>query len=203
MIWKIIKYFTIVVALCAIGFIFLNLDYFNKQTQYYLSHTFVSENQRQEKRAENPVLVEPNQIIIPSLDIVAPIKFITEANETAFQAALIDGVVLYPGTAKVGEVGNMYIFGHSSDFAFSKGKFKTVFALLPKIEIGAEILVSDAEGVQFKYKVYDKFVAEKTRTDLLSQETNNKRILTVQTSYPVGTALQRYIVKAELVQDQN
>lgn len=200
MVFRYIKYAIVFVLLAAGIFFVLNFDYFGKQINYFFSHVFVSENQREEKRKENPVKVEPNQLIIRSLDIAAPIQFVTEANEKAFQAALINGVVQYPGTAKVGEEGNMYIFGHSSDFAFSKGKYKTIFALLPKIEIGAEILVSDAEGTQYTYKVYDKFIAEKTRTDLLSQDTNHKRILTVQTSYPIGTALQRYIVRAELVE---
>lgn len=142
----------------------------------------------------------PNQLQIPSLDITAPIVHITGTDENAFQAGLINGVVLYPGTAEVGTVGNSYIFGHSSDFAFSKGHYKTVFALLPKIELGAEIIVTDGQGNQFKYKVTDKKVVEKTDLSVLSQDTAGKKILSLQTSWPVGTALKRYLVRAELEQ---
>lgn len=199
--FKFIKYLLIIVLLGLLVFGLLNFTYFTKQARFHLGKVFITEVQRQELRKENPIKYEPNQLVIESLDIVAPIQFVTEASETAYQAALVNGVVLFPGTAEVGQAGNTYIFGHSSDFAFSKGNFKTVFALLPQIEIGAPIIVSDKEGTKYTYKVYDKFVAEKTRTDLLSQETNGKAILTLQTSYPIGTALKRYIVKAKLVED--
>lgn len=198
---KFIKYILIIAALGLLVFGLLNFTYFTKQARFHLGKVFITEVQRQELRKENPIKYEPNQLVIESLDIVAPIQFVTEANETAYQTALVNGVVLFPGTAEVGQAGNTYIFGHSSDFAFSKGNFKTVFALLPQIEIGAPIIVSDKEGTKYTYQVYDKFVAEKTRTDLLSQETNGKSVLTLQTSYPIGTALKRYIVKAKLVED--
>jgi LPXTG-site transpeptidase (sortase) family protein len=196
---KMFKYLTILAVIIVVGFGILNFDYFVKQIRYFMSETFVTDQQRQNIRDEHPIAVEPDQLIIPSLlDTVAPIQYITETNEPAFQAALKEGVVHFPGTAEVGQVGNVYIFGHSSDYALSDGKYKTIFALLPKIEMGAEILVSDHDGRQYKYIVYDKFVAEKNQVEVLSQETGQHKILTVQTSYPIGTALKRFIVKAEL-----
>ncbi len=143
---------------------------------------------------------EPNLLQIPSLGITAPIQYVTEANEGAYQKALQEGVVLYPGTALPGEFGNTYIFGHSSDFAFSKGKYKTVFALLPQIKNGAEIQVSNAGGEVFTYVVRDQFVAEKDDLHLLEQGDRTQKQLTLQTSYPLGTALKRYIVIALLKQ---
>lgn len=201
--YKFLKYILILVVLGLLIFGLLNFTYFTKQARFHLGKVFITEVQRQEIRKDNPIKYEPNQLVIESLDIVAPVQFVTESNENAYQAALVNGVVLFPGTAEVGQAGNTYIFGHSSDFAFSKGNFKTVFALLPQIEIGALVEVSDKEGTKYTYKVYDKFVAEKNRTDLLSQETNGKTILTLQTSYPIGTALKRYIVKAKLVEDSD
>lgn len=180
-------------------FVLLNFSYFAKQLGFYTDKIFVTDQQRQVKLAEDHVEIGPDTLYIASLDIQAPIKYVEGKTEDVFQKALIDGVVQYPGTAAIGEKGNTYIFGHSSDFAFSKGHYKTVFALLPNIEIGADILISNSEGKIYKYKVYQKFVAKKTDVSLLSQQTNGKSILTLQTSYPVGTALQRYIVQAELV----
>lgn len=203
MVVKVLKYILIAILAVVVIFCLLNFEYISKQAQYYVGHVFVTDVQRQNIINEHPVVVVPNQLVIPTLDVVAPIQFAEFDNETAFQEALINGVVHYPGTADVGTEGNAYIFGHSSDYAFSKGKFKTVFALLPKIEIGAEILVSDQNGVQYKYKVYNKFVTDKTNLEVLSQKTSGKSILTLQTSYPIGTALQRYIVQAELERPQN
>ncbi len=198
---KIIKLIITLILLAILGFLLLNFGYFRKQASYFLNKNFVVSvpTQTDDHLNNNLVKTDPDQLSIPSLRISAPIQYPTQANEAAYQEALVNGVVHFPGTAGVGELGNVYIFGHSSDFAFNKGSYKTVFALLPKIEIDSDIFVSDSNGKQYQYKVFEKFVVEKTDLSVLSQETNDRSILTIQTSYPVGTALKRYIVKAELV----
>ncbi|MEZ4180501.1 MAG: sortase [Candidatus Doudnabacteria bacterium] len=149
---------------------------------------------------ETQVSLEPNQIWIPSLAVKAPIQYVDQATELVFQEALQEGVVQYPNTAPVGEIGNTYIFGHSSDFTFAKGDYKTVFALLPEIKINDEIYISNEQGAVFEYRVFEQFVALNTDTFLLDQDTNGQAILTLQTSYPIGTALKRYIVKSHLIE---
>lgn len=195
---KILKIILGVLGIVLLGFVLLNFDYFSQQIQYHVNRTFVTEVQREIRRDEKNIVLEANELYIPTLEIRAPIIFIDGVGEEVFQPALEKGIVQYPGTAPVGVVGNTYIFGHSSDFILSKGDYKTVFALLPNIEIGAVIQVTNERGELFEYIVYEKFVAEKTATYLLDQDTKGKKILTLQTSYPIGTALQRYIVKAEL-----
>src|SRR5687767_11297538 len=74
--------------------------------------------------------MDPDRLFIPSLGIDVPLVYIEEKNEAAFQAALRDGVVHYPGTAMPGQPGNAYYFGHSSDYSWSKGEYKNVFATL-------------------------------------------------------------------------
>ncbi len=192
-----IKIIVLLILAAVILFVLLNINYFGKQIGFYFDRTFVTDQQRTNRETEKSVVLEANEIYIASLEIRAPIKYVEKNDESIFQIALRDGVVHYPDTAPVGQKGNTYIFGHSSDFALSQGDYKTVFALLPNIELGAEIMVTDENGKVFRYKVYDKFVAKKTDTFLLDQNTNNKTILTLQTSYPIGTALQRYIVRAE------
>ncbi len=195
---KVLFYIGIVVVVVLLGLLALNAEYFWKQLKFQFGSKPLETAQNQE--IEQGETGEANEIRIPSLDITAPIQYVSEVNEDVFQRALQDGVVHYPGTAEFGEIGNAYIFGHSSDMAFTAGDFKTVFALLPRIQKGAEIFVSNKEKQVFKYKVFDQFVAESTDVHLLEQNTDGKNILTVQTSYPIGTALKRYIVKAELVE---
>lgn len=139
-------------------------------------------------------------LAIPSLGISAPIIYDVEQNEDAFQIALQNGVVHYPGSSLPGQVGNVYIFGHSSDYAWSKGNYKSVFAVLPKIEKGAEIKLTDSKGFMYTYLVVKQFVVGPKDVSVLSQDTKGKHMLTVQTSYPIGTALKRYVVQAELRQ---
>lgn len=136
---------------------------------------------------------------IPSLKLLAPVIYIDQANEDSFQAGLKNGVVHYPGTANPGEYGNVYIFGHSSDYRLSNGKYRTVFAVLPKIKIGSEILLSDHSGKVYTYKVTESKVVAASDTHYLGQYDYKSRLLTLQTSWPIGTALKRCVVLAQLV----
>ena len=172
----------------------LNFDYFRKQVSYEFSKNDYATTTADTIREK----MEPDTVIVPSLNIKAPIKYAAEVNEDKFQELLIDGVVHYPGTADIGKPGNAYIFGHSSDNAWSKGKYKSVFALLPKIKIGDEMVASDREGNKFVYKVIDARVVAKNDTSVLAQD-NSKKLLTLQTSYPVGTSLKRFVAVGELV----
>jgi sortase A len=156
-----------------------------------------------------PSVVEPakgegswpkNVLAIPSLGVNVPVVYIQETGETAFQNALAGGVVHYPGSSMPGEVGNVYIFGHSSDYAWSKGNYKHAFALLPKIKNGAEIKLTDEKGFSYTYLVTRQGVVGPNDVHVLAQNTNGKKLLTLQTSYPLGTALKRYVVVAELRQ---
>jgi LPXTG-site transpeptidase (sortase) family protein len=141
---------------------------------------------------------QPNILIIDSLGIRVPIQYPTTTDENAYQAALINGVAHYPGTVNPGELGNCYIFGHSSDFIWSKGHYKNIFAVLPRIQTGAQILVSDQQGNEFNYTVIAGYEVAANDISVLSQQNYQKKLLTLQTSYPVGTALARWVVVAEM-----
>lgn len=170
----------------------LNFDYFRKNVEYaFKGEAAVEQTPDQEK-------MEPNLLAIPSLEVTVPVLYAEVVNEDKFQELLTSGVVHYPGTANIGEVGNAYIFGHSSDNAWSKGKYKTAFALLPKMQAGDEIFISDKEGTKYTYKVLKARIVAKDDFSVLSQDTSGRKLLTLQTSYPVGTSLKRFVVVAEL-----
>jgi LPXTG-site transpeptidase (sortase) family protein len=188
-------------GVAAIGlFIFSNWDYllflFGRQ-QYTSNFLVVPPASTLAAPSAAQEISQPNTLLIPSLNIAAPINFVDQNNETFFQQALQTGVVHFPGTALPGQSGNVYIFGHSSDFVWSKGHYKTVFAALPKITLGSSIIVSNAQGQQFDYTVVEKKVVSPSDLTVLAQD-KTKSLLTLQTSYPLGTALKRYIVIAEL-----
>lgn len=172
----------------------ISWQYLAAQLNFYLKppNPIVIENSETE-----PERVKENMLWIESLGISAPIVYVEEDDEKAFQVGLQNGVVHYPNTALPGEPGNAYIFGHSSDFPTAKGNYKTVFALLPKIELGSVIQISDQEGRLYKYIVKEKFVSQPNNLQVLNQDLSIKQ-LSLQTSYPIGTALRRYIVVAYL-----
>ena len=168
-----------------------NYGYWIEQIRYYLGIT-------EESDELSSVRLQPNELYIPSLGIRTPIIFTDKTDNKSHQEALKNGVVRYPGTAEIGEKGNPYIFGHSSNYPWVKSNHNTVFALLPKIELGSKIYATNSKGKVFTYYVQSTAVIKPSETTYLDQYDHKRRMLTLQTSYPIGTALKRFIVIAEM-----
>lgn len=141
-----------------------------------------------------------NRIIIPRIGKNIPIQDVAldslvnenwEALETDIQKALEEGVVRYPGTAKPGETGNVFITGHSSYYLWAPGAYKDVFATLPNVEEGDTITIF-YDQQKYTYKIEEKRVVKPTDVDVLRQG-DDKR-LTLMTCVPVGTNLNRLIL---------
>src|SRR3989344_5997637 len=188
-----IKKILLIILLVGGAWIALNFDYFRKNIEY----EFKKDDYQQNPAPAPQEKMEPDKLLVPSLNIEAPVLYAERNNEDYFQELLVNGVVHYPGTAEIGEPGNAYIFGHSSDNALSSGKYKTVFALLPRIAAGADIYISDREGNKYVYRVIESRAVEKDDLSVLDQGDRKRKLLTLQTSYPVGTSLKRYVVVGE------
>lgn len=154
-----------------------------------------------------PVTYE-NRIEIPSLSVNAPIVEPTlglsaiqsqdwEALEEQIHSALTEGVVHFPGTAEPGEKGNAFLTGHSSNVFWEQSAYNTVFTLLPKIQIGDQILITYHQ-TQYTYTVTDKKEVSPKDVSVLRQ--GEGKTLTLVTCTPVGTALRRLVVTAELTE---
>lgn len=141
---------------------------------------------------------EPNRLIITERGIQAPIVYVNEANEDIFQNALASGVVHYPGTAHPGERGNPYIFGHSSDYFWKPGDYKTVLAPLIDIPLDTEVRITNDAGELFIYRVIETKIVGPHDVTVLDQQNYERYLLTLQTSYPIGTALKRFIAVCEM-----
>lgn len=185
----------LIVAIVAIALVFaaLNWPYFKVQIDHYLYPPQIPEIKENQKTAES------DKIWIRTLGIEAPLVYIEEDSEEAFQLALQKGVVHFTGTAKIGESGNAYYFGHSSDYLTSEGDYKNVFALLPKIRPGDTIQATNTSGKVFEYEVEKTMIVEPDDLSVLEQD-HSKKQLTLQTSYPLGTALRRFIVVSKLIE---
>jgi sortase A len=74
-----------------------------------------------------------------------------------------------------------------------------VFALLDTLTDGDEIIVYYNQE-QYTYRVTDRAIVEPGDTAVLSKRDPNKKELSLMTCWPVGTALERYIIFATLVE---
>ncbi len=137
------------------------------------------------------------EIIIPKLSIQAPIILNVEPNLVVEQ--LKNGVTHYADTALPGQIGNSVIIGHSSDFPWSSGRFKNIFALLDKLVIGDQITVP-YKTQRYVYEVIETKVVKPTELSVLKKSEQPR--LTLITCYPVGTTQKRLIIVARLIRGQ-
>jgi LPXTG-site transpeptidase (sortase) family protein len=151
-----------------------------------------------------PIAPTDNRIIIPKLGQSIPIVDMTTEHiegenwadlEKQIQGGLKNGVVHYPGTAKPGQFGNVFITGHSSYYPWDPGQFKDVFALLGQLDVGDQFVVYYNQ-IRYTYQVDNKFEVQPDNVDVLEQP-RDRKIITLMTCTPVGTALRRLIIQAE------
>jgi len=149
-----------------------------------------------------PLTVVPKStdfgIIIEKLGVNAPIvPDVDTSSHKAYMEAMRHGVAHAKGTAKPNEVGNVYLFAHSTLNFWEFGPYATVFTTLHQLNPGDRIVIF------YRSKRYDYRVAEKEIVpgfDLMPlTRTSSRRLLTLQTCDPPGTTWRRLIIIAELV----
>lgn len=158
----------------------------------------VKEKIKEKKVLESPLLsLENNYILIPKIGVRAPIIWNSEIDEQSMLLNLQKGVAHYKGTALPDERGNVFITGHSSYYFWDKGGYKTIFALLPKLEKGDEIAIGYQDKL-YLYKVSEKFVVKPS--DLWVLEKTPEPTLSLMTCVPLGTNLRRQIIRGRPIE---
>ncbi|MFA5842193.1 MAG: class D sortase [Candidatus Gracilibacteria bacterium] len=173
-----------------------------------IQELFPVSNNKEDQKLQIPDLnlaVTPpdNRLIIPKLNKNIPILDTDLAKlanadisvlEDSFQEDLKNGVIHFPGTANPGEIGNVFITGHSSYYLWDEGDYKDVFARLNKLVVGDDIVVYYNQQ-KYTYKVREKREVKKDDVSILEQ--GDEKILTLMTCTPVGTNLRRLVIVAE------
>lgn len=147
---------------------------------------------------ENRIVIPKIGKNIPLVDISHPnVQGVDELNDI-FMKELENGVVRYPGSAKPGEVGNSFIFGHSSNFPWMEGKYNDVFALLDKVSFDDEIIVYYGQE-KYIYKIQTKNVIRPGDVSVLKNNSEAwKTQISLMTCWPIGTTLNRLVLTGEL-----
>jgi sortase A len=163
-------------------------DYKQKSMLDAFQTTLQAADNEQSPAAENASLSDMDEnalgvIEIPKIELTAAI------GKDVSTETLKYSVGHFEGTALPGEKGNCSIAGHRS-YTYSE-----FFNRLDELAIGDEITIKTPEGT-FKYVVYDKFVVEPSRVEVL--DATEDSTLTLVTCTPVRIATHRLIVKAML-----
>lgn len=147
----------------------------------------------------DPAQLANNTIYIPKIRARAPIIWDASAGgdlNSDLLKALERGVARYPRTALPDQVGNVFLTGHSSNYWWEKGNYKTVFALLNRLVAG-DVIYIKYQGTLYTYKVTGQKVVKPTETSVLAP--TQTPTLSLMTCTPTGTALFRRIVTASLM----
>lgn len=149
-----------------------------------------------------PVEAQTNNLLeLPEFGIKAPIWKVDSPDLKLIYTKLKEGVVLYPGSALPGQ-GYAIIIGHSSQYPWQAGRYKSVFSLLSQLEKGDKIYVYWNQK-PLVFEVQDKKIFlpwpkgnEVTETIFPPE---NKPILILQSCWPAGVAYKRVAIKTLLV----
>lgn len=139
----------------------------------------------------------PVTIEIPSLDLSVAVANPTETSIAALDAELLKGTVRYPGSARLGEEGNVIIFGHSSYLPVVRNAAYKAFNGIQKLKNGDEITVYSSDAA-YVYRV-QKVTKEDAETAAIPL-TVSGRVLTLATCDSFGEKSDRFVVVADFVE---
>jgi LPXTG-site transpeptidase (sortase) family protein len=165
-------------------------------TQPVVSMTVASTS---EPVASVPVAAElPVKITIPSINLSAMIANPSSTDIDVLDTALLRGAVRYPTSAKLGEAGNVILFGHSSYLPIVHNQAYKTFNGIQNLAEGDRITVSSGD-IAYVYGVVS-VVKENVASEAGIALTTTGHTLTLATCNSFGVKGDRFVVTAELVE---
>ena len=140
----------------------------------------------------------PTKIEIPKINLSAVVVNPTITTVAVLDKELLKGAVRYPTSAKLGEDGNVVLFGHSSYLPVVGNQAYKTFNEIQKLVVGDSITVYSSDTA-YTYRVRSvvKEVANGNTAVPLSVA---GKILTLVTCNSFGAKEDRFVVTAELVE---
>jgi len=142
------------------------------------------------------VVEAPTRIVIKKVGVDVDVLNPTQTDVPTLDNALLKGAVRYPTSVKLGEKGNMVLFGHSSYLPIVNNQNFKAFNGIEKLSKDDEILVYGEDYV-YQYRVYEVRTM-KSDSGVIPLVSEGK-VLTLATCNSFGTPQDRYVVTATLV----
>lgn len=140
--------------------------------------------------------IKDSSIFIPVINISAPISWNVANNADSVKTNLENGTIHLSGTALPGEIGNVFVTGHSSNYPWAKGSYNNVFALINKLVIG-DLIQIKYQNIDYVYKV--SLIKTVRPDDISVLKPTKTSQLSLMTCTPVGTSINRLIVIANQI----
>lgn len=136
----------------------------------------------------------PQKIEIAKIGVSSVIQAPRSADVSVLDAALARGATYYPGSGTL-QGGNMFIFGHSTNWKVVNNPAYKTFNGLDKLVTGDEIVLTSG-GKKYVYAVQS--VIQASENDVLVEFDKGGRTLTISTCDTFGQKQDRWVVEAEL-----
>ncbi len=143
-----------------------------------------------------PVPELPTKVEIPTLGLAASVENPRTTDRALLDRALLVGAVRYPTSAKLGEDGNVVLFGHSSYLPIVSNQAYKTFDGIQKLAVGDTITVYSAAAA-YTYAVVN-VAKENIATGAIPLLVSG-RVLTLVTCNSFATKGNRFVVTATLV----
>jgi LPXTG-site transpeptidase (sortase) family protein len=147
-----------------------------------------------------PAVVEiPVKVVAEKIGLSALVENPTSTDVAVLDAALLRGAVRYPTSAKLGENGNVVLFGHSSYLPIVHNRAYKTFDGIQKLVKG------DTLTVYSSTRIYTYAVQRVEKADANGGAIPlavSGRVLTLSTCDSFGTKSDRFVVTAEFVESK-
>lgn len=148
--------------------------------------------------SEPVVAVElPTKIEIPAVNLAVTIENPTTTTVAILDEGLLSGAVRYPTSAKLGEAGNVVLFGHSSYLPIVRNQAYKTFNGIQKLVAGDTVTVYSSTTA-YIYRV--RSVAKESANDAAIPLEVSGRVLTLSTCNSFGAKTDRFVVVADFVE---
>jgi len=140
----------------------------------------------------------PVHIIIDAIGVDTRINNPKSTSIETLDAALLSGVVHYPGSGNLSDYSNMFLFGHSTGFRVVQNQSFKAFNNLKDLKSNDLIRVR-SESREYVYRV-TSVTLTKAGEAFVELSTREKK-LTLSTCNSFGSKEDRYVVEADFVGD--
>ena len=191
------KLIALFISIFLLSYFLINFQAILDKTHYFYDVSITRKDYSKSVPTPTADPFNPNseaKLIISKIGVDAPINW--SVKEDQLQDKLLEGLVHSEGTALPGQIGNIFITGHSSYYSWVSSLYKDVFALLNKVDKGDKIFIKYSSRL-FEYEVIDIKVVSPSDVSVMDQTDGYN--LTLMTCVPVGTNLNRLIVVATQV----
>lgn len=144
-----------------------------------------------------PPIERPIRVRIPSIGTDYQIVVPADTSIATLDAALVEGVVHYPGSGLLGENANILLFGHSSNLKYVRNPAFKALTGIQNLRTGDTVIIS-GDLYEYHYRIESLRLADKDE-ELVKFESGTP-LLTISTCDTFGKKDDRYVLRAKLVE---